>query len=228
MKYGLFPEVLRAEMEDDRERRPNLYRHKWLGEPNNLEGRVYKDWAIIDEVPHEAQLVRRGLDFGYSVDPAAIVDVYYYNGGYILAERLYRKRMLNNQLASFLANLNDPNTLVMADSAEPKSIAEISMEGIPIVGVNKKGSGTQGYLNYSIDYMQQQRISVTKASKNLISEYEDYLWATDKDGKSLNKPEEGKDHALDAARYAFDGLRPVDYDEEDNTTSGNLSSMWRQ
>lgn len=225
VKYGLFPEVLRAEMEDDRERRPNLYRHKWLGEPNNLEGRVYKDWAIIDEVPHEAQLVRRGLDFGYSVDPAAIVDVYYYNGGYILAERLYRKRMLNNQLASFLSNLNEPSTLVMADSAEPKSIAEIAIEGVPIIGVNKKGSKTQGYLNYSIDYMQQQRISVTSASKNLIREYEDYLWATDKDGKSLQKPEEGNDHALDAARYAFDGLRPVE-DEEENVTSGNISAMW--
>ncbi len=222
MKYNLFPEVLRAEMEDDKERRPNLYRHKWLGEPNNLEGRIYKDWAIIESVPHEAQIVRRGLDFGYSVDPAAVVDLYYYNGGYILAERLYRKRMLNNQLASFLANLNEPNTLIMADSAEPKSIAEISMEGVPIVGVNKKGSKEKGYLNYSIDYMQQQKISVTSASKNLISEYEDYLWATDKDGKTLNKPEEGKDHALDAVRYAFDSLRPQDDDDDDDYTTGNV------
>lgn len=227
MKYGLFPEVLREEMEDDKLKRPNLYKHKWLGEPNNLEGRVYKDWAFIDEIPHEARLVRRGLDFGYSIDPAAVVDVYYYNGGYILAERLYRKRMLNNQLASFLGSLNEPNTLIMADSAEPKSIAEISMEQIPIVGVNKKGTKEKGYLNYSIDYMQQQRISVTKASKNLISEYEDYLWATDRDGKSLNKPEEGKDHALDAARYAFDGLRPNNDNEDDDYTSGNITSMWR-
>lgn len=227
MKYGLFPEVLREEMEDDKLKRPNLYKHKWLGEPNNLEGRVYKDWAFIDEIPHEARLVRRGLDFGYSIDPAAVVDVYYYNGGYILAERLYRKRMLNNQLASFLGSLNEPNTLIMADSAEPKSIAEISMEQIPIVGVNKKGTKEKGYLNYSIDYMQQQRISVTKASKNLISEYEDYLWATDRDGKPLNKPEEGKDHALDAARYAFDGLRPNNDNEDDDYTSGNITSMWR-
>ena len=227
MKYGLFPEVLREEMEDDKLKRPNLYKHKWLGEPNNLEGRVYKDWAFIDEIPHEARLVRRGLDFGYSIDPAAVVDVYYYNGGYILAERLYRKRMLNNQLASFLGSLNEPNTLIMADSAEPKSIAEISMEQIPIVGVNKKGTKEKSYLNYSIDYMQQQRISVTKASKNLISEYEDYLWATDRDGKSLNKPEEGKDHALDAARYAFDGLRPNNDNEDDDYTSGNITSMWR-
>lgn len=226
MKYGLFPEVLREEMEDDKLKRPNLYKHKWLGEPNNLEGRVYKDWAFIDEIPHEARLVRRGLDFGYSIDPAAVVDVYYYNGGYILAERLYRKRMLNNQLASFLGSLNEPNTLIMADSAEPKSIAEISMEQIPIVGVNKKGTKEKGYLNYSIDYMQQQRISVTKASKNLISEYEDYLWATDRDGKSLNKPEEGKDHALDAARYAFDGLRPNNDNEDDDYTSGNITSLW--
>lgn len=226
MKHGLFPEVLRAEMEDDRERRPNLYKHKWLGEPNNLEGRIYKDWAIIDEVPHEAQLVRRGLDFGYSIDPAAIVDVYYYNGGYILAERLYRKGMRNDHLGPFLAALNDPQTIIMADSSEPKSIAEVGLYNVPIIGVNKKGTKEQSYLNYSIDYLQRQRISVTKASKNLISEYEDYLWATDKDGKSLNKPEEGKDHALDAVRYAFDGLRPQVEDDGEPAYTNNISSYW--
>lgn len=227
LKYGWMPDVIRLEMEDDKERRPNLYRHKWLGEPNNLEGRIYKDWKMIEAVPHEAQLVRRGLDFGYSNDPSSIIDVYYYNGGYILSERLYRRGMKNNDLGAFLANLDHPNTLIMADSSEPKSIAEINEYNVPIIGVQKKGAGKQGYLNYSIDYMQQQRISFTSASKNLAREYEDYMWATDRDGKVLNVPEGGKDHALDAARYAFDGLRPQQDDEDDSDISGNVSSLWR-
>lgn len=226
LKYGWMPDVIRLEMEDDKEHRPNLYKHKWLGQPNNLEGRIYKDWAIIDKVPHEAQLLRRGLDFGYSNDPSSIVDVYGYNGGYIVAERVYRRGMKNNDLGAFLQNLEQPNTLIMADSSEPKSIAEIGEYNLPIIGVQKKGSGKQGYLNYSIDYVQQQRISVTKASKKLLEEYEDYLWATDKDGKTLNVPEGGKDHALDALRYAFDGLRPKTDEEDDNYTSGNITSMW--
>lgn len=197
------------------------------GQLGEAEGRIYTNWQIIDEVPHEAQLVRRGLDFGFSVDPSTIVDVYSYNGGYILSERLYRKGMLNNDLAAFLTNLDSPGTVVMADSSEPKSIVDIAQHGVPIIGVNKKGVAGKSYLRYSIEYMQQQRISVTKASTNLIKEYRNYLWMTDKDGKTLNEPTPGNDHALDAARYAFDGLRPVE-DEEEHATTGNLSSLWHR
>lgn len=225
LKHGWMPEVLRIEMEDDKEKRPNRYRHKWLGEPNNVEGRIYKDWSVIETIPHEASLVRRGLDFGYSVDPTAIVDLYYYNGGYIISERLYRTGMLNNNIAVFLQNLEHPSTLVVADSAEPKSIAEVQQGGVSIVGVQKKGGDEKGYLSYSIDYMQQQRISVTSWSGYLLDEYESYYWATNKEGKPLNVPEGGKDHALDAARYAFDGLRPTQPDKTVHR-SNNLSEYW--
>lgn len=207
-KYGFMPDVIKNEIEDDKANRPNLYKHKWLGEPNNAEGRIYNDWNLIDGVPHEARLERRGLDFGYSVDPTAIVELYYYNGGYILHERLYRRGMKNNDIGAFLQNVDFPGTLVIADSAEPKSIDEVLEYNIPIIPVQKRGVGDQSYLNASIDYLQQQRISVTRSSKNLIDEYENYFWMTDKDGKPMNKPESGRDHALDAARYAFDGLRP--------------------
>lgn len=207
-KYGFMPEVIKNEIEDDKVNRPNLYKHKWLGEPNNVEGRVYRDWNIIDEVPHEARLERRGMDFGYSVDPTAIVELYYYNGGYIVNERLYRRGMKNNDIGAFLAHLDNPSTPIIADSAEPKSIAEVSEHGVPILAVQKQGTNKQNYLNASIDYVQQQRISVTRSSKNLIEEYENYYWMTDKEGKTLQKPEAGRDHALDAVRYAFDGLKP--------------------
>lgn len=56
----------------------------------------------VDQVPHEARLERRGLDFGYKNDPSAIIAIYYYNGRYILDEELYRKGMKNNELATFL------------------------------------------------------------------------------------------------------------------------------
>jgi phage terminase large subunit len=178
-----------------------------LGEPNNVEGRVYTDWNVINEIPHEARIVRRGLDFGYSVDPAAVVDLYYYNGGYIVTERLYRRGMKNNDLGTFLSNLDNASTLVMADSAEPKSIDEVRQYGVPIIAVQKKGDKNRNYLSYSIDHVQQQKISVTASSKNLLEEYDNYYWSTDKDGKPMNVPEGGRDHALDALRYAFDGLR---------------------
>ena len=220
---SLSPEIVK-EIEA-RKANKNFWKVFGQGLLGDAEGKIYRDWAIIDEVPHEAQLVRRGLDWGFSNDPTAIVDVYRYNGGFIASERLYRKGMFNNDIASFLQNLEQPNTLIMADSAEPKSISELLTYQLPILGVQKKGFGKKSYLNGSIDYVQQQRISVTKNSINLIKEYRNYLWATDKDGKILNEPEGGNDHALDALRYAFDGLRPSEEDTEVHY-SGNLTSIW--
>jgi len=180
-----------------------------LGQLGEVEGRIYTGWQIIDDIPFEARLERRGLDFGFSVDPAAIVDIYYYNGGYILNERLYRKGMTNKPLADFLNMLDRPNTLVMADSAEPKSIEEVKQYGVNILGAKKVGDGKKSYLKASIGFVQEQKISVTKQSVNLIREYRGYLWMTDRDGKQINEPERGNDHALDAARYGMESLRPM-------------------
>lgn len=192
-----------------------------LGQLGEVEGKIYKDWAIIDDIPHEARLERRGLDFGYSLDPAALVDVYWYNGGYILDEQLYQKGMSNKRIADFINNLTQPQTLVIADSAEPKSIDEMREYGVPVIGANKG----QGSLNQGIQYVQDQRISVTKRSLNLIKEYRNYLWKTDKDGKILTVPEPGNDHALDAARYALESLRPIE--DDSLVTTGNVKTFWR-
>lgn len=173
-----------------------------LGQLGEVEGKIYKDWQIIDEIPHEARLERRGLDFGYSNDPSSLIDIYYYNGGYILDEQLYQKGLSNKQLADFIKNLENANTLVKADSAEPKSIDEIKSYGINILPVTKgKDSVCQG-----IQKVQDVRISMTKRSINLIKEYRNYMWETDRDGKILNVPIDMFNHALDAVRYGFEGL----------------------
>lgn len=211
-KYGWMPEVLRLEMEDDKEKRPDLYKHKWCGEPLSLlESRIYKGWAVINEIPHEAELVRRGLDFGYSNDEAAIVDVYKYNGGLILDERLYKKYQDNNDLAEFLLLEEEENgdALVIADSSEPKSIAEIKAHGIKIMGAIKKKEKTgtkKSYNSWAISKVQNERISVTARSKNLRDEYKNYKWMTDKQENILTEPEDGYDHALDAVKYAIVSL----------------------
>lgn len=229
-KYGYLPEEIKNEIEDDKLNRPAIYKHKWLGEPNSLERRVYNDWIQIDSIPHEARLERRGLDFGYKNDPTAIVGIYYYNGGYILDEELYRKGMKNNEIAAFLNNVSNQNTLVIGDSAEPKSIAEIQDYGINILGVKKiGGKDTLGnkktFKQYGIDFVGQQKISVTKRSKNIWREYLTYLHKEDKDGTILNDPEDGNDHAMDATLYGFMGLRQND-EEETEAKSGNIQSLW--
>lgn len=168
------------------------------GKLGNVEGKIYKDWQIVDEIPYEARLYRRGLDFGYSNDPTAIVAAYKFNDGYILDEELFQRGMTNNQIADTLKNFAP--CLVKADSAEPKSIEEIRQYGINIVPVIKgKDSIVQG-----IQYVQDQRISLTKRSLNMIKEYRNYLWQRDANDKILNVPEEGYDHTMDAIRYLFD------------------------
>lgn len=173
------------------------------GKRGEVEGKIYKGWRIIDEVPHEARLERRGLDFGYSIDPSALVDIYYCNGGYILDEQLYRKGMSNKQIADFIQMLDKPQTMVIADSAEPKSIDEIKGYNV----VMQPATKGQGSIAQGIQYVQDQQISITKRSINLIKEYRNYLWQTDKDGKIINVPEGGNDHALDAVRYALSSFQ---------------------
>jgi len=202
VRHNMMPEVVRLEIEDDKEKRPALYKSKWLGEPGSSELRIYNGWSILDELPEDAKLVRRGLDFGFTNDPAAIVDVFRWNGGYILDEVLYQKGVHNNTLAEIIKGL-DP-TVTIGDSSEPKSIDEIRMHGVSILpAIKGPGSVKKG-----IDNMQSQQIRITKRSTNLLKEYRGYLWLTDREGKTLNDPQDWDNHALDAARYAISSMNP--------------------
>ena len=171
-----------------------VYGEGLLGE---VEGKIYRDWALIDVLPKEARLERYGLDFGYTNDPSAIVAIYYFNGGYILDEKLYLKGLSNKELADSLKTYKP--ALIIADSAEPKSIDEIRGYGLNISPAEKGHDSVR----HGIQIVQDNIISVTKQSVNLIKEYRNYLWMTDKNGKILNEPEPGNDHALDAIRYAL-------------------------
>lgn len=188
----------------------NWWRVYGEGQLGEAEGRIYTNWQLIDEIPHEARLERSGLDFGYSNDPTAVVDIYYYNGGYILDEVLYQKGLSNKQIADVLLN-RDPRPVVYADSAEPKSIDEIKTYGIAILPSSKgQGSVLQG-----IQFVQDQKISVTKRSLNVIREYRNYLWDKDKNTEqSLNKPIDAFNHSMDAVRYGFSSL--IVQDQQDN------------
>jgi len=171
-----------------------------LGQLGEVEGKIYTDWQIIDDLPVMAELKGYGMDFGYSNDPTSIIAIYYLDGGYIIDEKLYMKGLSNKQLADTLLAL--PTGLVIADSAEPKSIDEIRSYGINIIGAEKgKDSVTHG-----IQLVQDQKISVTARSVNVIKEYRNYLWKVDKDGRVLNEPEHQWSHSMDAIRYRMSSL----------------------
>src|SRR3990167_1224911 len=196
-------EAERAEIEG-RKGDQRWWRVYGQGELGEAEGRVYIGWQMIDEIPHEARLEGYGLDFGYNPDPAAIVAVYWYNGVYVLDEQLYARDIDNPTIAKMFKNL--PSGLVVADSAEPKSIREISAFNVNIIGAPKGPESVR----FGVKTLQSQRISVTKRSVNLIKEYRNYFQSVD---RKTNLPVMGKYdgecHALDAARYKICSLIPI-------------------
>ncbi len=171
----------------------NWWRVYGLGEIGMLEGVIFSNWKTIDTLPKDAKLIGIGLDFGYTNDPTAIIEIYNYNGQRILNELKYQTGMLNSDIAKELPK----HVPVYADSSEPKSIDEIKRYGITIKGVTKGKDS----INYGIDVMQRNDYLVTSNSVNLIKELRAYCWDTDKQGTRLNKPIDTNNHAIDALRY---------------------------
>jgi len=170
----------------------NWWKIYGLGEIGSLEGLVFSNWKTIDTIPSEARLLGYGLDFGYSVDPTAIVGVYQYNEQIILDEICYRNGMLNSDIAKILPD----DVIVYADSAEPKSIDDIRRYGKRIKGVTKGKDS----INYGISIMQGFEFLVTNRSTNLIKELRGYIWDKDKRGNLTGVPS-GVRHQIDATRY---------------------------
>lgn len=206
---ALSPEIV--DSIEQRRSRAGWWKVYGLGLLGEIEGKIYREWNIIEELPHEARLERYGLDFGYTNDPTAVVAIYYHNGGFILDEITYTKGLSNKQIADTF--LDRQAALVIADSAEPKSIDEIRGYGVDIQPTDKgKDSVAHG-----IQIVQAQRISVTQRSVNVIKEYRNYLWETDRNGKVLNVPEHQWSHGMDAIRYAMVSLVKTGSQQEDDS-----------
>lgn len=181
----------------------DYYKNRWkvmgLGQLGIQSGAIYNDWSEIDTLPINAELLGSGMDFGFSNDPSALVSVYRYNGEIILDEIIYQKGLLNNQLANLIKSSDAKNSTIYADSAEPKTIAELNYYGLNVVPV-VKGKDS---INYGIQLIQEQPFKVTSRSLNLIKELQNYTWSKDKDGNSLSVPIDNYNHILDALRYFF-------------------------
>lgn len=201
---ALDPEFVKAiEQRKNNARWWRVYGEGLVGE---IEGMVYRDWRMIDEIPHEARLVVRGLDFGYTHDPSAVVDIYEHDGGYIFDEVCFQKGLSNRQIADILKAQPNSSILTVADSAEPKSIDEIKSYGLTIIPAQKGADSVK----YGIQWVQDQKISVTKRSVNVIKEYRNFCYVTDRNGEQTDVPDHNFSHSMDAIRYALTTRKPTD------------------
>jgi phage terminase large subunit len=203
-----------------------VYAH---GRRGDMDSKIFQGWKIIDEIPHEAKLECRGMDFGYSADPTAICDIYYYNGGYIVDEVAYRTGMLHSEEATLLVNLPNPNTLVIADSADPEAIAVLQNAGVNAIGVIKRpGVNGKKFTNNAFDFVNDQKMSITKRSTKFIESYRNFSWKVDKDGKQLDDYDHFKSDGMMALTYGmtnFDTRRREKETAEPYMT-GNIESLW--
>ena len=200
-----------TQYEKYKETKPSHYWNMIRGYvPETVQGLIYKNMQIIDEVPPEARLKRRGLDYGYTNDPSAIVDIYVWNNAFIWDEIFYRKGASNKDMADVL-KMQPEDVLLVPDSAEPKSNDELIGYGISLVP-SQKG---QGSVNQGIQYVQDQTVYITKRSLNLIRERDNYAWKIDKQtGETINTPIDMWNHGMDAGRYAMESLKPTDEIDE--------------
>ena len=159
---------------------------------------IFKNWKYIpkSDFPEFDETVL-GIDFGYTNDPAVILEVAKVGDKLYIHEWLYRTGMTNRDMANFLKENNLQDTLAFADSAEPKSIEELRQMGCLVKGAIKG----QGSINAGISLIKEYEVFVSETSKNVQREQRTYFWDQLKDGTIINKPLSGNDHTTDALRH---------------------------
>lgn len=176
----------------------NWWRVYGLGLVGKIQGLVFQNWHVCKEIPEGANYMGSGLDWGFTNDPTTLIDVYMQGGDLYLFEYLYSSGLTNNDIITRIKSESRYlSKFIIADSAEPKSIAELQNAGISILGA-KKGAGS---INFTIDILQRYKIYIHESSLNVIKEFRSYKWQVDGNGKPTNIPIDHMNHSIDALRY---------------------------
>tara|TARA_B100001094_G_C18159387_1_gene788343 strand:- start:541 stop:1701 length:1161 start_codon:yes stop_codon:yes gene_type:complete len=168
-----------------------------LGERGVSQSIIFPNIQMVDNF--NGELVGYGLDFGYAIDPSALVVVYKNDDKLFFKELIYERKLTNDALAKRFGDLNiDRQVPIYADSAEPKSIAEIHRFGWNIKPTQKGRDS----INIGIDILRRYSLYIDKKSINLIKEFRSYKYEVTKDGITTTKPQDKDNHGIDAIRYA--------------------------
>ena len=173
---------------------PDGWRVYGLGEVGISKENIFQIYNTFEKVPKDAITLGLGLDWGYTNDPTAIVRGYLHERDIYLEEILYRTDMTNPDIARELKTL-ELNDIIYADSAEPKSIAELRAMGIKIKPATK---GADSIVN-GISNMKSYRLFIK--GENIENEFFNYKWKLDRAGDVTNIPVDRYNHIIDASRY---------------------------
>ena len=195
--------------EDMKIRDPRRYQVAGLGNWGIVDGLVYENWQELEfdwrEILNKRQKAKAvfGLDFGYTNDPAAFFcaildqeqkEIYVF-------DEIYQKGMQNTAIYNNIEKLGFKKEIIVADSAEPKSIDHLKGLGLYRIKASKKGKDS---INAGIQFIQDFKIFIHPRCVNFLTEISNYAWDKDKFGKAVNKPIDDFNHLMDAMRYALE------------------------
>lgn len=198
----------RKVFETMRQNNPRRYRVAGLGDWGIVDGLVYENWR---EEAFDLDDIRRipdiesafGLDFGYTNDPSAFLSmlISVKQKKLWVFDEIYKKGMSNERIAEEIKNSGYAKEVIIADSAEPKSIDRLHTLGLP--RVRKARKGPDSVMN-GVDFLQGFEIIIHPRCVNVLTEISNYTWAEDRFGRKLNKPIDDYNHAMDAMRYGVE------------------------
>ena len=193
------PDLAFDKLFEDTNIKSKYWANKWrvygLGLVGSIDGVVFENWSIIDTLPKEARLLFGGIDFGFATSKFAAVNVYQYNGEYILEELVYATNLTNQDAARLMIERGYKGALMYCDSAEPKSIEELRRANINAVACDSK----QDIKKFAIQKLNTKNFNVLKNSSNLVNELRYYVW-DDKTGKPKKSD---LDHLIDGLLYSI-------------------------
>lgn len=170
------------------------------GLTGKLSGVIFPNFRIVDSLPERAswKVQGYGLDFGFTNDPTALVHCIIAHGELWTDLEIYETGLTNPMIAENAkeAGLTKADQII-ADSAEPKSIAELRNAGLWVIPTVKGGDS----ITVGIDILHRYKWNVTRRSIGMIEELQSYKWKKDRDGKKTNTPVDKFNHAIDATRY---------------------------
>lgn len=194
------PDAVVAEIERLQDADPDYWKVYGLGERGQSRATILTHWKEFDQIPTDYKLLNIGLDFGYTNDPTAIVKVYTDGHGFILDEVCYATGLTNAAISQTLRDAEvGRGTMIIADSAEPKSIDEIHGHGFNVHPARKGRDSIRA----GLDFLRSRPLGITSRSVNGIKELRNYKWKEDKNGRQLNEPVDAFNHFIDASRYAI-------------------------
>lgn len=191
-------------MENKKKTNPRYYNIYALGNWGTAEGLVFNNATSRPIKFEEVESLEcvQGLDFGYTNDPTAFHQSYIdpQNKKIFVYDGFYRKGMTNAEIADEIKSMEAHKHLTTADSSEPKSIDYIKAKGVRIQGAMKGRDS----VNAGIDYLSEYEIIVNSHLVEFMTEFNNYSWATDKDGKPTNRPCDDFNHFIDSLRYSVE------------------------